>query len=100
MPTASNGFDWTEQAVARLRALWADGHSTAEIGRRLGVSKNSVVGKVRRHARLFRHDIGRPARPEGMTRTLRLYRCTARHPTGGCGRNTHAVWERDHGHYR
>ena len=48
MPTASNGFDWTEQAVARLRALWADGHSTAEIGRRLGVSKNSVVGKVHR----------------------------------------------------
>ena len=41
-------YDWSENAVARLRELWSEGHSTAEIGRRLGVSKNAVVGKAHR----------------------------------------------------
>src|SRR5271165_6359411 len=55
MPQASNGFGWTDQVVTRLRSLWAEGHSTAEIGRRLGVSKNAVVGKV--------HRLDLPSRP-------------------------------------
>ena len=41
-------MDWTEEIIARLRALWAEGHSTAEIGRRMGISKNAVVGKAHR----------------------------------------------------
>jgi GcrA cell cycle regulator len=41
-------MDWTEEQITRLRALWAEGHSTAEIGRRMGVSKNAVVGKAHR----------------------------------------------------
>ena len=41
-------MDWNEETIARLRALWAEGHSTAEIGRRLGVTKNAVVGKAHR----------------------------------------------------
>ncbi len=41
-------FEWTDVAVRRLRSLWDEGHSTAEIGRRLGVSKNAVVGKAHR----------------------------------------------------
>ncbi len=41
-------MDWTEDTIARLRQLWAEGHSTAEIGRRLGVTKNAVVGKAHR----------------------------------------------------
>ncbi len=41
-------MDWTEETIARLRQLWAEGHSTAEIGRRMGVSKNAVVGKAHR----------------------------------------------------
>ncbi len=41
-------MDWTHEAIERLRALWAEGHSTAEIGRRMGVSKNAVVGKAHR----------------------------------------------------
>ena len=40
--------DWTEEMVARLRAFWNEGHSTAEIGRRMGLSKNAVVGKAHR----------------------------------------------------
>lgn len=34
--------------IPRLRLLWDEGHSTSEIGRRLGLSKNSVVGKAHR----------------------------------------------------
>src|SRR5579872_3735096 len=41
-------MEWNEEAIARLRTLWAEGHSTAEIGRRMGVSKNAVVGKAHR----------------------------------------------------
>lgn len=41
-------MDWNEEAIARLRGLWDDGHSTAEIGRRLGITKNAVVGKAHR----------------------------------------------------
>jgi GcrA cell cycle regulator len=39
---------WDEETIRQLRALWAEGHSTAEIGRRLGVSKNAIVGKAHR----------------------------------------------------
>ena len=48
-------IDWTAEVVARLRALWAEGHSTAEIGRRMGLSKNAVIGKA--------HRLVLPARP-------------------------------------
>lgn len=34
--------------IVQLRDLWDEGHSVAEIGRRLGVSKNSIAGKVHR----------------------------------------------------
>lgn len=39
---------WTDEMVDRLRAMWAEGLTTGEIGKRLGVSKNSIVGKVHR----------------------------------------------------
>ena len=41
-------MEWTEDVIVRLRDLWTEGHSTAEIGRRLGVSKNAIVGKAHR----------------------------------------------------
>ncbi len=41
-------MDWTDDVISRLKALWAEGLSTAEIGRRMGVSKNAVVGKAHR----------------------------------------------------
>jgi GcrA cell cycle regulator len=43
-------MDWTDDVIARLRAFWAEGLSTAEIGRRMGISKNAVVGKAHRLA--------------------------------------------------
>lgn len=41
-------MEWSEEVISQLRALWADGLSTAEIGRRLGVTKNAIVGKAHR----------------------------------------------------
>ena len=41
-------MEWSEDAIAQLRALWTEGHSTAEIGRRMGVTKNALVGKAHR----------------------------------------------------
>src|ERR1700742_392596 len=39
---------WDVETIRLLRDLWSQGHSTAEIGRRLGVSKNAIVGKAHR----------------------------------------------------
>ncbi len=53
-------MEWNSEAIETLRALWAEGHSTAEIGRRMGVSKNAVVGKA--------HRLNLPARPSPIRR--------------------------------
>ena len=53
-------FDWTPAALDTLRALWDEGLSAAAIGRRLGTTKNSVVGKCRR--------LNLPARPSPIIR--------------------------------
>lgn len=39
---------WTDEMVESLKQMWEEGLSTGEIGKRLGVSKNSIVGKVHR----------------------------------------------------
>jgi GcrA cell cycle regulator len=49
---------WTPATVAKITALWAEGLSRAEIGRRMGITKNAVVGKV--------HRLGLPARPSPL----------------------------------
>ena len=54
-------MEWTEEAIAKLRTLWAEGLSTAEIGRRLNISKNAVVGKA--------HRLNLPPRPSPIRRT-------------------------------
>jgi GcrA cell cycle regulator len=48
MRNRSEAGPWTDDTISRLRRLWGEGVSTAEIGRRLGVSKNAVVGKAHR----------------------------------------------------
>lgn len=53
-------MEWTDEIVSRLRQLWDEGLSTAEIGRRLNISKNSVVGKA--------HRLDLPARPSPIRR--------------------------------
>jgi len=44
----ANGFEWNAERVEELTKLWATGLSASEIGRKLGITKNAVVGKVRR----------------------------------------------------
>lgn len=39
---------WTDEMVESLKKMWKEGLTTGEIGKRLGVSKNSIVGKVHR----------------------------------------------------
>ena len=39
---------WTDGMIEELKKLWKQGITTGEIGRRLGISKNSIVGKVHR----------------------------------------------------
>jgi GcrA cell cycle regulator len=39
---------WTPELIADLRKWWEEGHSTAEIGRRLNVSKNAAISKAHR----------------------------------------------------
>jgi len=41
-------MSWTEERVAELTKLWESGYSASQIGKILGVSKNSVVGKAHR----------------------------------------------------
>jgi GcrA cell cycle regulator len=39
---------WTPDRIEQLTRLWEEGVTTAEIGRRIGVTKNAVIGKVHR----------------------------------------------------
>ena len=39
---------WPEERVAEAKRLFFEGHSYSEIARRLGVTKNAVVGKANR----------------------------------------------------
>ena len=54
-------MEWNDETIARIRALWAEGLSTSEIGRRMGITKNAVVGKA--------HRLNLPARPSPIRRT-------------------------------
>lgn len=65
-------MEWNDEAIARIRALWSEGHSTAEIGRRMGISKNAVVGKA--------HRLNLPARPSPIRRGSGEKRATTRSP--------------------
>ena len=51
---------WTDDRIGKLKKLWAEGLTTGEIGRRLDVSKNAVVGKA--------HRLGLKGRPSPIRR--------------------------------
>ncbi|GCE90635.1 hypothetical protein MSKU15_2236 [Komagataeibacter diospyri] len=57
-------MEWTEETIARLRDLWQQGLSTAEIGRQLSVTKNAVVGKA--------HRLGLKPRPSPIRRAAKV----------------------------
>ncbi len=41
-------MEWTDELIQQLTALWGEGLSTGAIARRMGISKNAVVGKAHR----------------------------------------------------
>ncbi len=41
---------WSYERVEQLTRLWEEGLPAAEIGRRMGLTKNAVIGKVHRIA--------------------------------------------------
>jgi len=51
---------WNDEKIGKLRKLWSEGLTTGEIGKRLGVSKNAVVGKA--------HRLGLKGRPSPIKR--------------------------------
>ncbi|MFA7429502.1 MAG: GcrA family cell cycle regulator [Rhodospirillaceae bacterium] len=51
---------WTDERIEELKSLWSEGLTTGEIGKRLGVSKNAVVGKA--------HRLGLKGRPSPIKR--------------------------------
>ncbi len=63
-----NIVDWNDETIALLRELWSTVDetgrllSTPNIGRRMGISKDAVVGKA--------HRLNLPARPEFQQRKL------------------------------
>ena len=52
---------WTEERLEALKELWAQGLSITQIGLKLGLSRNAVVGKV--------HRMGLPKRQSPIVRS-------------------------------
>ena len=96
---------WTDEKINSLKKLWAKGASTSEIAKRLGLSKNSIIGKVHRlNLEVRPSPIKKEAAPKKVVRTpkktkigiLDLKLNTCRWPIGDptdedfhfCGENT------------
>ena len=64
---------WTEERVALLKRLWADGFSASQIAGRLGeVTRNAVIGKVHRLGLAGRATIFRMRSPRSRSRVAHL----------------------------
>ena len=54
---------WTDERVALLRKLWAEGHSASQIAKQVGgVTRNAVIGKVHRLGLAGRATPSRPTK--------------------------------------
>lgn len=77
-------MEWTDEAVQRLKGLWAEGLTAREIGERLGgVSRNAVIGKAHRlglSAKSKKEEPEAPTYAKGMELTERMCRWPIGHP--------------------
>jgi GcrA cell cycle regulator len=66
-PRGRDDQGWSEPRVARLKQLWGDGLSAAEVAARLGggVTRNAVLGKIHRLG-LCRHAPAAPRRAAAL----------------------------------
>lgn len=51
---------WTDERLEKLMSLWDEGLSISQIGKALGVSRNSIAGKA--------HRMGLPKRPSPISK--------------------------------
>jgi GcrA cell cycle regulator len=56
-----NTVEWNDETIEILKTLWAEGRSTSESGRKMGIGKNAVIGKA--------HRLGLPPRPSPILRS-------------------------------
>lgn len=69
---------WTEERVAQLRKLWAEGLSASQIAKQLGgVTRNAVIGKVHRLGLAGRATPSRPTKRPVRTARPRVIGPTA-----------------------
>lgn len=64
---------WTDEKVARLTTMWEDGVTASDIGLELGVTKNTVIGKVHRLGLPKRRRAPVPTEDEPDEELLTLY---------------------------
>ncbi len=69
-------YEWTAERIAVLITMWGEGLSASEIGRRLNITKNAVIGKAFRLQLSKRREVAedQPADPS----IIRLDRLGAR----------------------
>ncbi len=65
-------MNWTDERVALLKKLWAEGHSASQIAKQIGgVTRNAVIGKVHRLGLAGRATPSRPAKRPARPRPQR-----------------------------
>ena len=75
--------DWTSAMISMLTVFWAEGLSVREIGGRMGVSRNSIIGKVHRLGLPKRNSpIRRPPAPPKLLTLADLGPGQCRFPEG------------------
>ena len=80
--------EWTTDRVEQLTKLWATGLSASEIGRQLGITKNAVVGKVRRLNLAMRRAPSIPKRQPNIVTLDRLTSTQCLWPEGEPGESS------------
>jgi hypothetical protein len=70
MTRSSRPTDWTDHHTTMLLALAEEGLPMAEVGRRLGVSKNAAIGRLWRVRRARK--VATDSRPRPSMPTLRF----------------------------
>ena len=68
---------WTDDKIKQLKKLWGKGKSTVEIAKELGISKNSVIGKV--------HRLNLVARPSPIKKVAPVVQKPVKKAAGKCG---------------
>ena len=68
---------WTDDKIKQLKKLWGKGKSTVEIAKELGISKNSVIGKV--------HRLSLVARPSPIKNVVPTIKKAVKKTAGKCG---------------